>query len=135
MDSPLTTKNICLSNAIVPILLKSTYGLVNGVHNLLGLVANADRCLHHYGAPFVRPATHLACYNPAIIADASCVNRVCTKTARATKIHDYEAYEAAECGIKVFIKADVEDTWICHLCDPKTFYSNVTVLALFDHHC
>jgi hypothetical protein len=51
----------------------------------------------------------------------------------AAKIQDYKAYEAAERGVKVFIVAAVADLWICDLHNPKTFYTNVTALALFDH--
>jgi hypothetical protein len=122
-----------LSNAILPILLKATYNHINGIHNLWGLVASIDWYLHHYGAPFVCPATHLACYDPAINAEASCINCICTKTAWATLIYDYEAFEAAKHSIKVFIEAVVNDTWIRDLCNPETFYSNVTALAIFDH--
>jgi hypothetical protein len=125
-----------LSNAISPIFLKATYNRVNGVHNLWGLVASADRYLpHHYGAPFVCPAARLVCYDPAINAEASCVDRIHVKTTWAALIPDYEAYEAAECNIKVFIKAVVNNTWIRDLHNPKLFYSNVTALALFDHLC
>jgi hypothetical protein len=124
---------IRLSDAILPILLKATCDRVNGIHNLWGLVASVDCYLHHYGAPFVRPATHPACYDPAITAEASCVNRVCTKTAWVALIQDYGAYKAAERGVKVFIEAVVNDTWICNLRNPKTFYSNVTALDIFNH--
>ena len=82
---------IHLSDAILPILLKATYNHVNGVHNLWGLVASIDCYLHHYGAPFVCPATRLACYNPVINAEASWVNRNCTKTAWAALLQDYKA--------------------------------------------
>jgi hypothetical protein len=91
--------------------------------------------LQHYGAPFVCPATRLACYDPAINAEASCVARLRAETYWAALLQDYEAYEAAEHGIKVFIEAVVNDAWICDLCNPKTFYSNVTALAIFDHLC
>jgi hypothetical protein len=130
---PFDDNLVCLSNAISLILLEATYNCVNGVHNLWGHVANADRYLHHHIAPFVRPATCPACYDPDINMEASWVKRVHTKTAWVTKIQDYKAYEAAECGIKVFIKTAVADTWICNLRDPKTFYFNVTALTLFDH--
>jgi hypothetical protein len=50
-------------------------------------------------------------------------------------IKNYEAYEAAEHSIKVFIEAVVNNTWICDLRNPKMFYSNVTSLALFDRFC
>jgi hypothetical protein len=122
-----------LSDAILPILLKVTFDLINGVHNLWGLVASMDCYLNHYGAPFVRPATHPACYNPAITAEASRLNRFCSKTAWDALLQDYEAYKAAEHGVKVFIKAVVNDTWICALRDPETFYSNVTALDIFNH--
>ncbi len=36
----------------------------------------------------------------------------------------------AKSGIKVFIEVVVEDTWICDLRNPETFYSNVTALTL-----
>jgi hypothetical protein len=124
-----------LSDTILPILLKATHNHFNGVHNLWGLVASADCYLHHYGTPFVCPATHLACYHPAINAEASCIDRVCTKTAWATLLQDYEAYKAAVNGIKVFIEAIVNDTWIRDLCNPKTFYSKVTALTIFNQFC
>jgi hypothetical protein len=104
---------IRLFDAILPILLKATYNHVNGVHNLWGLFASMDRYLHHYVAPFVCSATRPTCYDPAINAEASRVNRIDAKTAWAALIQDYKAYEAAEHGIKVFIEAVVNDTWIC----------------------
>ncbi len=104
-----------LSDAILPILLKASYNHINGIRNLWGLVASTDCYLHHYSAPFVRPATRPACYDPGINAEASCVDRVCTKTAWAALLQDYQAYEAAECGIKVFIEAVVNDRWIWDL--------------------
>ncbi len=126
---------IRLSDAISPILLKATYNRVNGVHNLWGLIVSADCYLHHYSAPFVRPATHPACYDQATTAEASCVDRVHSKTAWAALLQDYKAYEVAERGVKVFLKAVVNDTWICDLCNPKTFYSNITALDIFNHLC
>jgi hypothetical protein len=126
---------IRLSEAISPILLKATYDSINGIHNLWGLVASADCYLHHYGAPFVRPATRPACYDPAITAEASRVDPVCSKTTWSALLQDYKAYKAAECSVKVFIKAIVNDTWICDLRNPETFYSNVTALDIFDHLC
>jgi hypothetical protein len=103
---------IHLSDAISPIFLKATFDRVNGVYNLWGLDASADCYLHHYSAPFVRPATHPACYDPAINAEASCVNHVCTETVWAALIQDYKAYKATEHGVKVFIKAVVNEMWI-----------------------
>jgi hypothetical protein len=66
----------------------------------------------------------------AINAGASRINRVHAKTAWAALLQDYEAYEATERGIKVFIKAVVNNPWICDLCNPETFYSNVTALTI-----
>jgi hypothetical protein len=112
---------VCLSDTILPILLKATYSRINGVHNLWSLVASADHYFHHYGTIFVRPVTRPACYDPTINAEASCVNRVRAETAWAALLQDYKAYEAAEHCVKVFIETVVKDTWICDLCDPKTF--------------
>jgi hypothetical protein len=100
---------VCLSDTILPIFLKATYDRINSVHNLWGLVTSADCYLHHYGAPFVRPATRPACYDPAINAEASRVDHVCTKTDWAVLIQDYEAYKAAEHSVKVFIEAVVNN--------------------------
>jgi hypothetical protein len=122
-----------LSNVILSILLKATYDRINSIHNLWGLVAGVDCYLHHYSAPFVCPAIHPACYDPTIKAEASCINCICTKTAWAALIQDYEAHKAAECSIKVYIGAVVNNLWICNLRNPKMFYSNVTALTIFDH--
>jgi hypothetical protein len=49
-------------------------------------------------------------------------------------LQDYEAYKATERCVKVFIEAvHVNNTWICNLCNPKTFNSNVTALNIFNH--
>ncbi len=71
----------------------------------------------------------------AINAEASRVNRVCTKTACSALIQDYEAYKATEHGVKVFIEAVVNNTWIWDLSNPEKLYSKVTALAIFDHLC
>jgi hypothetical protein len=112
---------VCLSGAISSILLKATYDHINSVHNLWGLVASADCYLHHYGAPFVRPATRPACYHLAITAEASHVNRVCSKTAWAALLQDYKAYKAAEHGVKVFIKAVVKTRAVTTFAIPRRF--------------
>jgi hypothetical protein len=132
---PSNNDHVRLSNTILPILLKANYDCVKGVHNLWGLVASVDCYLHHYDAPFVPPATRPACYDLAFNAEASCVNHVQAKTTWAALIQDNEGYKATERGIKVFIKAVEIDTWICNIHNPKSFYSNVTALAIFDHLC
>ena len=60
-----------INDALAPILQKVTYDRANGVQNLWGLIADADRYLHHYGLAFVRPATRPAVYDPAIAEGAS----------------------------------------------------------------
>jgi hypothetical protein len=122
-----------INNALTPILLKVTYDCANGVQNLWGLIADADRYLHHYGLAFVRPATRPEVYDPDIEEGASRVKCTCAEAAWAARIQDYEAYKAAKAGVKTFIEAVVKDTWICNLHDPETFYSNVTALALLNH--
>jgi hypothetical protein len=119
----------------LPILLNATYDCINGVHNLWGLVASAECYLNYYGAPFARPATRPACYDPAITAEASCVGHVCSKTAWEALLQGYEAYKAAEHGLKVFIKAVVNNMWIHDLRNPETFYFNVTALNIFNYLC
>jgi hypothetical protein len=106
---------ICLSDAILSVLLKATYNHVDGIHNLWYLVASADQNLQHYSAPFVCPASRSACYDPAINVEVSCVDCICPKTAWAALIQDYKAYEAAECCVKVFIEAVVNHMSICNL--------------------
>ena len=124
-----------INDALAPVLLKVTYDRATGIQNLWGLIADADRYLHHYGLAFARPATRPVVYDPAIAEGASRVERTCAEAAWAARIqdYDYEAYEAAEAGVKTFIETVVKDTWICDLRDPETFYSNVTALALLNH--
>jgi hypothetical protein len=96
MDSPLTK---ILSVSPTPSCLsffKATYSCINGVHNFWGLVASADMYLHHYGTPFLHPATRTASYDPANNMEASCIDRICTKTTWAALIQDYETYVATE---------------------------------------
>jgi hypothetical protein len=57
------------------------------------------------------------------------------KTAWAALLQDYEAYKATERGVKVFIEAIINETWICNLHDPEMFYSNNTALAIFNYLC
>jgi hypothetical protein len=33
------------------------------------------------------------------------------------------------------MEAVVNNTWICNLCDPEMFYSDVTALDIFNHLC
>ncbi len=73
--------------------------------------------------------------NSMITTEASCIDCVCAKIIWAALIRDYKAYKAAEHGVKVFIEAVVYDTWIHNLCNPETFYSNVTALNIFNHLC
>ncbi len=76
-----------------------------------------------------------SCYDPAINAEASCVNRVRAKTAWAALLQDCDAYKAAEHSVRVFSEAVVNNTWIYDLCNPKTFHSNIIALAIFNHLC
>jgi hypothetical protein len=130
---PTDDNRVRINDALAPILLKITYNHTNSVQNLWGLITDADRYLHYYGLAFVCPATRPAVYGPDIAEGASRVERTRAEASWATRIQDYEAYEAADAGVKAFIKAVVEDTWIRDLHDPETFYSNVTSLALLNH--
>ena len=110
-----------INEALAPILLKVTYDCANGVQNLWGPIADADRYLHHYGLAFARPATRPAVYDPVIAEGASRVERTRAKAAWAARIQDYEAYEAVKAGVKTFIKAVVKDTWIATCAIPRRF--------------
>ena len=72
-------------------------------------------------------------YDPDIADDASCVERTRAEASWTARIQDYKANEAAKSGVKAFIEAVVEDTWICDLRNPETFYSNFTALELLNH--
>ena len=122
-----------INDMLASIRLKVTYDCANGVQNVWGLMADADRYLHHYSLAFVRPATRPAVYDPAIVEGASRVECTRTEAAWAARIQDYKAYKAAKAGVKAFIEAVVKDTWIRDLRDPETFYLNVTALALLNH--
>jgi hypothetical protein len=122
----MTTTSFRINDALAPILQKVTYDRANGVQNLWGLIADANRYLHHYGLTFTRPAARPAVYDPDIKEGASRIEPTRAEAAWAPRIQDYEAYEAAEAGVKTFIETVVEDTWIRDLRDPETFYSNVT---------
>ncbi len=79
-EQPIDSNLVRLSNTISLILLKATYERINGVRNLWGPGVNVNRYLHHYGAPFMCPATCLlCCYEPDINAEATCVKCVHAK--------------------------------------------------------
>ncbi len=101
---------IHLSDAILPILSRPpmTASTVSTTYG--DLIASVDCYLHHYGAPYIHPATHPTCYDTAINAEASRVDRICTETTWAALLQDYEAYKAAERSINVFIEAVVNVT-------------------------
>jgi hypothetical protein len=63
-----------------------TYNCANGIQNLWGLIADADRYLHHYGLAFARPATRPAVYDPAIAEGASRGERTRAEVAWAARI-------------------------------------------------
>ena len=73
--------------------------------------------------------------SPSFEKPSSSHHLICAQSSWAVCIQDYEAYEVAERGIKVFIVAVVKKMWIRDLHYPETFYSNVTALALLDHLC
>jgi hypothetical protein len=84
---------VCINDAFAPILLKITHDCTNGVQNLWGLIADADRYLHHYGLAFVRPATRPAVYDQDIADDTSHAKRTRAEASWAARIQDYKAYK------------------------------------------
>lgn len=77
------------------------------------------------GAAFPRP-TNPGPYDVNIPDNATPVVHNCMEAAHATKISNFDVYEAAEDGIKLFLQTVVKETWIKPLRDSVTFYNNVT---------
>ena len=96
VGQPTDNNLVRINDALASMLLTITYNRSNGEQNLWGLIADADRYLHHYGLAFVDPATRPAVYDPNIANDASRVERFCAEASWATRIQDYKAYEVAQ---------------------------------------
>ena len=118
-----------MTKVLYPILHNCKYDefVVAGVfnHNLIGLLQLIAIYTATRGEPFPRPQNP-APYNINIPDDATPVVRNRMEATHTTLVNDFDVFEAAEDGIKLFIRTVVDETWIKPLRDPVTFYNNVT---------
>ena len=47
-------------------------------------------------------------------------------------VNDFNTFEAAEEGIKAFLIANIDETWLKPLRDATTFYNNVTAYTMLE---
>jgi len=118
-----------ITKVLYPLLhnLKYDEFIVPGVenHNLVGLLQLVAIYTAARGWPFACPA------NPGphdlTIQDAATpVVRNRMEAAHMVLVNDFNTFEAAEDGIKLFVIANIDKTWIKPLHDPTLYYNNVT---------
>ena len=124
-----------ITKVLFPILhnLKYDEFIVAGVinHNLVGLLQLTAIYTAARGAPFARPINP-GPYDLAIPDAATPVVRNRMEAAHMVLVNDFNTFEAAEDGIKLFIQANVNETWIKPLRDPTSFYNNVTAYTMLE---
>ena len=86
-----------------------TAGIIN--HNLIGLLQLIAIYAAARGEAFPRP-NNPGPYNINIPDDATPVVRNRMEAAHTTLVNDFDVFEAAEDGIKLFIQSTVDETWI-----------------------
>lgn len=106
----------------------------NPNHNLIGLLQLTATYTAARKEAFPRPP-NLGPYNLTIPDNAISVVRNCMEAAHTTPVNNFDVYEAAKDGIKLFIQADVDKMWIKALHDPVTFYNNVTAYNMVEFLC
>jgi hypothetical protein len=104
-------------------------GVIN--HNLIGLLQLVAIYTTARGAAFARPVNP-GPYDLTIPDNATPVVRNRREAAHMVLINDFNTFEAAEDGIKNFILANVDETWIKPLRDPTTLYNNVMAYTMLE---
>ena len=99
--------------------------------NLIGLLQPTTIYAAARGGAFVRPANP-GPYDLAIPDDATPVVRNRMEAAHTVLINDFNTFEAAEEGIKAFLLANIDETWLKPLRDATTFYNNVTAYTMLE---
>jgi len=99
--------------------------------NLIGLLQLSTIYAAARGGAFVRPANP-GPYDLAIPDDATPVVRNQMEAAHTVLINDFNTFEAAEEGIKAFLLANIDETWLKPLRDATTFYNNVTAYTMLE---
>jgi hypothetical protein len=124
-----------ITKALYPLLHNAKYDklVVAGVnnHNIIGLLQLAATYAAARGEAFPRPLNP-GPYDLTIPDNATSVVRNRMEAAHNTLVSDFNVYEAAEDGIKLFIQDNINETWIKALRDPLTFYNNVTAYDMLE---
>ena len=100
-------------------------------HNLVGLLQLTAIYTAARGAAFAHPVNP-GPYNLTIPDDATPVVRNRMEAAHRVLVDDFNTFGSAEDGIKAFIIANVDETWIKPLRDPMSYYNNVTGYNLLE---
>ena len=100
-------------------------------HNLIGLLQLDTIYTAARGAAFARPANP-GPYDLTIPDAATPVVRNQMEAAHMVLINDFNTFEAAEEGIKAFLLANIDETWLKPLRDATTFFNNVTAYTMLE---
>ena len=100
-------------------------------HNLIGLLQLDTIYPAARGAAFARPANP-GPYDLTIPDAATPVVRNRMEAAHMVLINDFNTFEAAEEGIKAFLLANIDETWLKPLRDATTFFNNVTAYTMLE---
>ena len=124
-----------ITKVLYPLLhnLKYDEFLVVGVenHNLVGLLQLLAIYTAARGAPFARPANP-GPYDLTILDAATPVVRNRMEAAHMVLVNYFNTFKAAKDGIKLFIMANIDETWIKPLRDPTSYYNNVTAYTMLE---
>jgi hypothetical protein len=119
---------LAIKEAILLLLMVIPYDLLTGVHSLTAILMEAGKYeAYHGNHTFVHPS-HLPLYDATIDNDATMVICVRAEAAHKSRLADYAAYEAAECGVAKFLCNVIDEVWYKDLKEAETFYTKVTVL-------
>jgi len=99
--------------------------------NLIGLLQLDTIYAAARGGAFARPANP-GPYDLTIPDDATPVVRNRMEAAHMVLINDFNTFEAAEEGIKAFLLANINKTWLKPLRDATTFFNNVTAYTMLE---
>ena len=124
-----------ITKVLYPLLhnLKYDEFLVVGVenHNLVGLLQLLAIYTAARGALFARPVNPGPYY--LTIPDAAFpVVRNRMEAAHMVLVNDFNTFKAAKDGIKLFIMANVNKTWMKPLRDPTSYYNNVKAYTMLE---
>jgi hypothetical protein len=100
-------------------------------HNLIGLLQLVAIYTAARGWPFAR-AANPGPYDLTIPDAATPVVHNRMEAAHMVLVKDFNTFEATEDGIKAFIMANIDETWIKPLRDPTSYYNNVTAYTMLE---